>query len=507
MSDFSDLDVATAAVEDPETPAADLAEIAAQQPTLQAQVANHPAVYPDLLDWLGNFGSEDAKAAVAKRRPPPPEMDEDTDTVLAPLVEAEPTFTAAMTQLKQPEYAPPYAPIYPPAYDMLAPYPVAKGHRLAWIIVGVVALLVAVALVLTFAVFLPASQAENKFNDAVASFQQKQADLSAKISAAQVVAGYYTADELDNPATLDSLNAAIQSAKPNTTDPVPVMASGTSEINQQTSDLQAKTDAMQTQIDSLTNDSQALQDSALSWAKATLSAAIDDANATYAQYSYSPDQASLNNLLDQITQAGQVLDGLDNTDPSSYASAIQASMNSLSAAQATVAATAPVKCGDVILPYGVDPMVCGGMPPGARTFPLVEGLFRMFEMPSHNIGCYDNGYGISNAVTCEIKSHSWAFPADLWNQCQIETNYGWDYGCDASMVLLSTDGTVSVGAHGDEPPWTYAKAINTKVPLLQYGQKANFGTAACLSASDGVTCWDIYTHHGFKTNMSAFMHW
>jgi len=474
MTDFSDFDVAAQAVANPTTPANDLAAIVAAQPTLQAQVANHPAAYPDLLDWLAGFGTEDAREAAANR-----------------LGE-----TAAAATILAPAPAP------------QLPYPARQSHRLAWIIGGGVALIVAVALVLTFAVFLPNSNVDRNFNAAVAAYQQAQTDLAAELSAAQTVAGYSDPGALDAPNTLDKLNADIQGAQQNTTTPAPAMAQSTSEIRQQTSDLQAKTATMQTQLDTIKSDVQAVQASALAWAKAALTTAIADANQTYSQYSYSPDTASLSSLQDQVTQAQQVLDGLDQADPSTYTSVAQASISSLSNAQAAVVAAAPVKCGDLILPMGVDPMVCGGMPAGARTLPKVADSFPMFEMPSHNIACNTNGYGEPNAVNCQIKNHSWKFPSEFLHQCNIDTDNQFNLACDPSMVILYTDGTVGMAEHSDTPPWNVAtQYYHAKLPVLQYGQTANFGSAACLSASDGVTCWNINNHHGYKINASHFYYW
>ena len=52
----------------PEIEPAELARIAARRPDLQAEVARHPNAYDELLDWLAQYGTEDAKLAVAERR-------------------------------------------------------------------------------------------------------------------------------------------------------------------------------------------------------------------------------------------------------------------------------------------------------------------------------------------------------------------------------------------------------------------------------------------------------
>lgn len=56
--------------QDPATPAARLAEIAAADPALGAEVAVHPNTYPELLDWIAQYGDDRARAAVAARRQP-----------------------------------------------------------------------------------------------------------------------------------------------------------------------------------------------------------------------------------------------------------------------------------------------------------------------------------------------------------------------------------------------------------------------------------------------------
>jgi len=61
------LDGATAAVNNPATKPADLAVIARDFPSLRPAVAVHPNVYPDLLDWLRQYGDDDVKQAVDGR--------------------------------------------------------------------------------------------------------------------------------------------------------------------------------------------------------------------------------------------------------------------------------------------------------------------------------------------------------------------------------------------------------------------------------------------------------
>ena len=69
MADFSDLRVATLAVADPATSAADLAAITEAQEGLWTRVAAHPNAYPELLEWLVAQGDELVRQTVAARPP------------------------------------------------------------------------------------------------------------------------------------------------------------------------------------------------------------------------------------------------------------------------------------------------------------------------------------------------------------------------------------------------------------------------------------------------------
>jgi len=502
MTDFHNYDVAAHFVADPTTSGDDLSTIAELQPKLQAEIANHPNAYPGLLNWLDTFGDRTVKAAVAARRRAEPEL---TQSEFEPSerpqgLDALPIFAPSAPQQHVPPsaYAPaPQRQVAPADY----PAPARRNWRLP-VILGAAAVLVAVALILTFAVFLPNRDAEGKFNDAVAAFQQAQSDLSAQVNVAQGVTDYATADTVDDPSTLETLNADLQSAAQSTTVQVPAMAGGASAINQQVGDLQAKTDTMRSLITTLQDDVTAVQASALSWATAALASAISDANQTYSQYSYG-DKSSLSALQDQITQSQAVLDGLGNADPSTYATVVQDNTVALQAAQDNVVSAAPTKCGDIILPRGVDPMVCKGMPSNAKTLSGSPYFIWFFQMPSKNVACDSDG----STVICEIQSYSWKTPSDLMTQCQ---QVGADVACNPNIFLLDLDGSVSLGLFsGCDGPMCFILHGETdfKPPTLQYGQVANFKAFACLSASDGVTCWNVKNHHGYKMNKTKFLYW
>ena len=110
---------AQAALKNPMTPAAVIADIAYQFPDMRAEVAAHPGAYPGLLDWLDSVGDAGVKAAVSARRTAdaalnPPANNEPADlTVYKPL---EPTPAPA----SGPEFAP-YSPEVPSPLGSIAP--------------------------------------------------------------------------------------------------------------------------------------------------------------------------------------------------------------------------------------------------------------------------------------------------------------------------------------------------------------------------------------------------
>jgi len=497
MTNFSDFAEAARAVVDPTTSPSDLAAIAEEQPGLWAQIAGHPAAYPELLAWLDSVGDTSVKAAIAARRP-------------------EPSYYAQQTQQWTPEWAAtPVQPtmVYPQPRQtqaaQAAPAPAAKQSflestkgRIILIASGAaVVLIVIIALIVNYAVLVPERDVEASFNTAVAAYQQAQADLNTQLTAANITASAFTADTVTDGTTLDSLNAKIQEATASAAQPVPVMASGTSEIQQQVNTLTTATAAMRLQIDDLNVDIGNVQSSGLLWAKSTLTSAIADANNTYSQYSYTTDTGALDALQTQITSAQQVLTSIDQVDPNTVVSVANDALSALSDAQAAVVATAPPHCGDVTLPAGVDPMVCSGLPNNTVTLPGVPGFGGMFQTPSKNIGCYPTGSG----VICEVASHSWKMPSTLMAACN-DNNTDQLVPCDASILMID-GGDVSSYAHGDVPQWADAKSQGLTIPSLAYGKVIDYTPAACLSASDGLTCWDTTTYHGFKVSQSKLLYW
>ena len=67
MADWSDIQVAHNALNNPFTSGADLSAIAQTQPSLWPGVAAHPNAFPELLSWLGQFGDPAVQATLASR--------------------------------------------------------------------------------------------------------------------------------------------------------------------------------------------------------------------------------------------------------------------------------------------------------------------------------------------------------------------------------------------------------------------------------------------------------
>ena len=528
MIDYADFATAARAVIDPTTSAADLATIAELQPGLWAQIAGHPAAYPDLLDWLDSVGDTSVKVALAARQ----------NYIPAPAganraAEGQPTELWSATQSWAAEQYPPAAPTaypestaYPapaahPAHtarpaptrvpttptkllpDVPEPTPFLKSRkgRITLIAGAAVILLVIIALVVAMNMSSEQGNADGEFDIVVAAYQQAQTELTAQLETAQAAADAADPDMLDDATTLENLNTKIAEARPNASAPVPVKGSTNEEVRSQTSALLALTQTMQQQTSDLGRATDTLHASAVLWAKSALTTAIANANITYDQFSYTTDKDALANLKAQIEAAQQVLSSLEQLDPNTVTTVATDAMTSLADAETAVADTAPTRCGDVTLPAGVNPMACGPVPDNAISLANVPQWGAMFETPSHNIGCYPTDSGI----ICEVAKHSWKIPSKLMKECQADNALQVD--CDDSMLAITPDGEIAIVAHGDVGQWAAAKMENVKIPVLNYGKVIDYSPIACLSADEALTCWNIYTHHGFKVSASKFTYW
>ena len=139
---------------DPQTPGQILADIAALRPDLRPAVAANPSAYPGLLEWLGSLGEPAVDAAIAARRPAAPAAPQQPQYQQP----ARPATAPATALPPQGQYAPAGAPAYgqaPPGgygYGPGAPPP-AKSHKVLWIVLGIVGLLIVLAVVAVVVVF------------------------------------------------------------------------------------------------------------------------------------------------------------------------------------------------------------------------------------------------------------------------------------------------------------------------------------------------------------------
>ena len=371
---------------------------------------------------------------------------------------------------------------------------------------GLVVVLVVVALVFILTIRNTDRTVQADFNSAVATYQQAQTDLQTTLTSAQTASSTADVTVLDDPTVIDNLNAQIASAQAiasvDTT-----MPSKSADVTRQATALRSGTIALGNQTATLQKAVQDLQTGQFDWANTTLQAGINSARQTYDLLSSRADVNALAALQTQIDAAQSALDSFDTADPSTIGQTAKEMVESLQTAQQAVEASAPMQCAGVTVPVGVDPMVCGNMPDTAITLAPVVTAFgnqQMFSMPSSNIGCTNSG---GSSVQCEIKSRAWTVPADLKATCQGGGPDGTD-GCAESAAVIGLVGSrVQMVSYTSVPPWAEAMSEKAKIPALKYGSVVNYAPIACLSATDGVTCWSTSSHHGFKINASVLLYW
>jgi hypothetical protein len=157
---------------DPKTPGQVLADIAALRPDLRPAVAANPAAYPGLLEWLGSLGEPSVNAALAARQ----------TALSAPAAPQQPAPTMQMpAQGYTPAGAAPYGqpaapgaygqPAAPGGYGYQGTPPAKKSHKVLWIVLGVVGLLIVLGIVAVFLIF-------NAARNAIAEYGSYGSDTS-----------------------------------------------------------------------------------------------------------------------------------------------------------------------------------------------------------------------------------------------------------------------------------------------------------------------------------------
>jgi len=126
-------------------------------------------------------------------------------------------------------------------------------------------------------------------------------------------------------------------------------------------------------------------------------------------------------------------------------------------------------------------------PPATRTVPA-DTEFTGFVTPTGSILC--DIYS-AESVTCFVWGHRWkATPYD-------EEREG---PCDADFAV-----EVHLGETGPGETLTSCRSDSLGAgPVLGYGDSLRIGTIRCDSSTDGVTCRNERTRHGFDVNKARF---
>ena len=160
-----------------------------------------------------------------------------------------------------------------------------------------------------------------------------------------------------------------------------------------------------------------------------------------------------------------------------------------SASQSAAKAVCPK---GVTLPAGVDPRACGPMPSGA----VVHTEEVIIASPSKNIGC--DLWPDDDSLSCMIKESTIKFPAKP-KDCEYE----W-------VGYVGLESKVSVGSCRGDPSAAEMALSGVEgftYVIVPYGSIAATGLLACLSASEGMTCWNTKTGHGFQLARASLKTW
>ena len=138
----------------------------------------------------------------------------------------------------------------------------------------------------------------------------------------------------------------------------------------------------------------------------------------------------------------------------------------------------------------------------------------MFSTSGQQVGCWQDEQG----TTCEAVGFTGdtdEFVKAVWpgdpSDCDGHPS---PCGFDFHGPTIKPDGSLggwfqlNVSSPWDEWAFPYVVGQVRNPPgVVPDGQTVNFGTAACLSATDSATCWDINTHHGFQISQAALVYW
>ncbi|MCL1907352.1 MAG: hypothetical protein FWG08_05495 [Propionibacteriaceae bacterium] len=309
--------------------------------------------------------------------------------------------------------------------------------------------------------------------------------------------------ELADPAVLDDMIPLLAQAQTLIKSP-PAMAEKTPDIRNQTQQMNIDNEDVLSMILDLFFATDMVDKSRVEYFTDRLSALIDQAQEAYDHSEgLVPDEQIRTSLMETIESAQQAQESLPTLKRTAVVESFGEQSQALADGIAAIAAVQQTRCyNDVLVPFGIDPIVCGGMPIEALPYrvngPHMEAT--IFKMPSGNIACSTDGY-TQRGMYCEILNRNWRTPPEL----MPNNPHGVDVG--AWMIW---DGQVSVGlayGGGDVYNWEWAREEGIGIPVLQYGKIADMQVAACKSQETGVLCWDVTTHHGFRINLTDFVYW
>jgi len=394
-----------------------------------------------------------------------------------------------------------------------------RSKAVGWLVAAIVVISVVIVVAVVMATELfrtpnpdTATSATNSgsaadFDATVAAYTQAIQDMNAAMAAAQQLMdnSWHVADNYsyDN-SSRNNLNHVINSVLTTFDIPFPIdppgMADNKEDVQGQIAELQSDTHTMNGATTRLTNAVQAVHEQQIAWAKNVLTVAISLGQDRLSTWDDDTDQR-VANLQSAMDAAQAIIDGLGTADPTSvWSDAWDASLIITSTIQQFDTSSWGEVPGGVLLTGDIDDRVSvPGMPKNAIKIKPDYFELQIFQTPSGNIGCT----GSADGVMCEIVKHTWDIPPVLKTICDMETLDG---SCAAAIMSLDP-GYVSLFAPTGEPPWSEAKFYKAPITTLKYGQVVNWTPFACLSASDGVTCWDTQSFHGFKINASKVKYW
>lgn len=163
----------------------------------------------------------------------------------------------------------------------------------------------------------------------------------------------------------------------------------------------------------------------------------------------------------------------------------------------------------IVLPDGVDPRACGPVPAEAQQFAQEVSdaqpvFYGPFTSPSRNIAC-DVGYGAGGYVSCTIEEYSFTAPPSSPECVAAEVAWaGQDIAVDTDVTVGTCRGDVTMA---ENAMWEEEHGGGEPVRVLQYGDLISQGDIACLSAEDGMTCWNGITGHGFRLSKESQLTW